>query len=448
MTCTRNLDLVAYVKGEMVPSEAEAVRLHLPTCVDCQEELASVEELLGGIGSLPSVAPSEEFAARVTRALAANAGYVKLARETRRKDREETIRQHGWWAWAGKSMKDRMRSAPGWIAAAAVYLITFGALAWVLLKDYKPSNVTPEGHTAVAPPKPDVDVEKPPSTVVKLPFVESRTSATARAQVTPEAAKAIEHGLAWLVARQGKNGSWGAGSVQATAMAALALLGDAQRGDPMKRAVAWLRTKQRKDGAFDEDLATHALATVALAEEIAFALAEKVDTAEEQRSIELALAFSRTAQFSDGSWGVVLSTARNVEAQRLGVQLGLHGCQVPLERAQAYLDKAKVDARFEDYAAWLLARIRAGGDLGINPSKSLLDHLPKAAEPAPTTWWLATDAMRLSGDAMAWRTALESALFATQAADGSWGTASEADTAAAVLALEAPYRLPSPIRTK
>lgn len=454
MACEKDLDLVAYVKGEMAPSEAEAVRLHLPTCVDCQEELGSVEELLGGIGSMPSVAPPEDFAARVTRALGADAGYVKLAKETKRKEREETIRQHGWWAWAGKSMKDRMRSAPGWVAAAAVYLITFGALAWVLLKDYKPGTVTPDSNrSVVAPPKHDGDAENPPATVAKLPFVESRTSATARAQVTPEAAKAIERGLAWLVAGQGKDGSWGAGSVQATAVAALALLGDAQRGEPTKRAMAWLRGKQRKSGAFDEDLQTHALATVALAESIAFALADKVETAEAQKSLESALAFSRSAQLADGSWGPLTATARNVESLRLGAQLGAHGCQVPLERTQAYIPEAQMVTSVEEEATWLLTYLRTGArsDLKLDESKRefLLNHLPNATEPAIGAWWLATDAMQLEGEAKSWQPALDTALLTTQSPDGSWGTpASESDTAAAILALEAPYRLPAPVQTK
>ena len=84
MACPMELDLVAFAKGELTPSEQEKVRQHLPTCVDCQEELDAVEELFGGIAALPSVRPSADFAARVTRALSADPEYAKLARETRR----------------------------------------------------------------------------------------------------------------------------------------------------------------------------------------------------------------------------------------------------------------------------------------------------------------------------------------------------------------------------
>ncbi|GEM_PF-6555570 len=459
MACPMELDLVAFAKGELTPSEQEKVRLHLPTCVDCQEELDAVEDLFGGMAAMPSVTPSADFAARVTRALAANPEYAKLARETRRREKEETIRRHGWTTWAGKSLRERVSSAPGWVAAAAVYLVTFGVLAWVLIpKDDKPHRVAdnqPGEVTPVAPPRPGGDgtgdqaeSSDPLAPGGRLLFVDSRTSEASRKQVTDEVAKAIERGLGWLVSQQAQDGSWASGNVGTTALATLALLGDAHRSsggkhrDVVTRAQAWLKARQGSNGAFDEDPYVHALATIAAIEDLAFGVADKADTAETRKVVESAIGFCRTSQLEDGSWGRLISTAKNVEALRLAKALGVKKCEIPLERAKAYLAKAErtQDVVGGEVAAWSHACAWADTTHRVREYTTDQTDADGLAH-----CWLGTDEDFLGGSRT--ETDLGDKLFLNdQAEDGSWpATSPGRDTAALtalhILILEAPYRV-------
>lgn len=465
MACPLQLDLVAFAKGELSPSEQEAVRAHVPSCVDCQEELDAVEELLGGIATLPSVRPSADFAARVTRALSANPEYAKQARETRRREKEETIRRHGWMTWAGKSLRERMSSAPGWVAAAAIYLITFGALAWVLIpRDEKTPTVASHdnhGTTPVAPPRGgDADgqtaVADPLAPGGKLLLVESRTSEARRKEMWEGAPKAIERGLGWLVAKQGEDGSWATGNVETTALATLALLGDAHRSSGGKhqgavaKAITWIRGKQVENGSFDQDPYVHALATIAVIEDLAFGVADKAEVTEARKAVELAINFCRTSQFEDGSWGAMQATAKNCEALRQAQALGVKGCKIPLDRAGAYLSANKPGKHLNLYLrqAWLVACVWTNTPCKPDdPSDTDFEAHGFDEGRIAEFRWLANDWWFISSDKQpAWQDLLWASVVQRQSPAGTWASYGDAadetsSTAFTLLFLESPYRV-------
>lgn len=455
MMCPLQLDLVAFAKGELSPSEQEAVRAHLPACVDCQEELDAVNDILAGIAALPSVRPSEGFAARVTRALSSNVEYVKLARETRRREKEETVRKFGWWGWAGKSLCEKVSSTLGWIAAAAAYLVTFGTLAWLLIPGADRTRTVADGTGGtkpelVSPPVPEGDgseapvVTDPLAPGGKLALVETRTSQASRKQASVEAARAIERGLAWLVSKQKEDGSWSFGKIENTALATLALLGDGHRSsggrfrDAAAKALAWLRGKQAENGAFDEDPLLHALATIAAIEDLAFREADKVETGDARRAVEAAIGFCRSSQYEDGSWGAMQATAKSCEALRLAKALRVKKCDVPLERAGAYLAKAEPDGG-ADHAPWALACAWTGTPGGQHGAANR--ELPKSEPKGLLSWWLFADSRLVFDQPFA----RDEVVF-EQTDLGHWRAESgavddEIATALAVLLLEAPYRV-------
>jgi len=66
--------LSAYVDGELSPDERREVDAHLPTCVECREELARLRQVKHLIGRLPEREPPQEVWQALRRRIAEDQG--------------------------------------------------------------------------------------------------------------------------------------------------------------------------------------------------------------------------------------------------------------------------------------------------------------------------------------------------------------------------------------
>jgi anti-sigma factor RsiW len=65
MSCETEMELTAYVDGELTPTEAAAVRTHLAGCGDCRSTEALLRRTLETLRTLPDFEPSRDLRRRV-----------------------------------------------------------------------------------------------------------------------------------------------------------------------------------------------------------------------------------------------------------------------------------------------------------------------------------------------------------------------------------------------
>ncbi len=125
---------------------------------------------------------------------------------------------------------------------------------------------------------------------------------------TPCELAAIKAGLRWLQQQQRKDGSWPCehnmdARVAMTSLCALAMLGDGNtmrvgpHRESLKKAVGWLRVRQKKNGAFASATGPHLLATLAMTESLHLS-----DYKLLKKSAAEGVAHAATLRSTDGGW--------------------------------------------------------------------------------------------------------------------------------------------------
>ena len=133
-------------------------------------------------------------------------------------------------------------------------------------------------------------------------------------ELTPEASKAIDNGLKYLLSTQNKDGSWdsngeGGHSVGITSLALMAFMAKAHfpgfgpHGDELSRAMKWLLKEARKspNGYLGTVMYEHGLATLALSEMWGMCRDPDDDDAI-QKSLEKAVEVILRSQNPGGGW--------------------------------------------------------------------------------------------------------------------------------------------------
>ncbi len=349
-------DLVAFVRGELGDAELASAREHVAACKACADEAKSLEALFGVVRST-EIEPSTNFA-HVTARLAARASATKTQ-----------VKRTGWDRVAYVVTRP-IFGYPAWAVSAAVHLFALGTLTLVAVeRSKKPIGAgekltvidrrgtafnTPQGDGATA--RPEI---QPPTGEFAL-FLGKRGDAAARAELLKkhggeETAAAVDNALAWLASKQDKDGSWPADGGQpayrtaATGLATLAFLGHGEshlgggHARTVGAALGWLRSQQGMTGRIGPDqgavLPQHAIATAALAE----ALAMTGDTSLRE-ALSSAVGYLAGARSPRGGWGASVgsepdsvTTSWAMTALRLADAAGIEAARAPLADAVVYL---------------------------------------------------------------------------------------------------------------
>ncbi len=289
-------------------------------------------------------------------------------------------------------------------------------------------------------------------------------------ELSPQAERAIDRGLAYLAAHQRENGSWGGSGHTALGLMAFMVKGyfpDPDRPDRygvhLDRAVQFLINQSREHGGyFGGNMYHHALATLALAE--AWGMSQREEIREALKAaVEVTL---RAQDRRTGGWRyqpmpvdhdtsvtamVVVSLAAANEA----------GILVPREvmaRATTYLIERQADdggfsyrggndSAFPRSAACVLA-LQLGGE---RDSEAVQRGLRYILEADPETafgeryffyaQYYAAQAMYQAGEApyQAWQPRIEQLLIQRQQGNGAWHRDTY-PTAMSILVLGVPYR--------
>src|SRR5260370_15610203 len=114
MTCDEFIDLAAAVALDALePDEYGRVAEHAAACPDCARHLTDFREVAAALGSaVPQIDPTAALRGRVLEAVA----HTRQERRGR-----------------GPRLLRRARFSPAWLVAAASFLFSLGAIAWVAL---------------------------------------------------------------------------------------------------------------------------------------------------------------------------------------------------------------------------------------------------------------------------------------------------------------------------
>ncbi len=259
-SCIEGETLVAYLRGELDASESRHVGTHLDACEACRAEARAFEAVVARLESASEDASARDLSADV------------LARLDAKEDHARAVARVSW----------RMRAS---LAAAAALLVAAGA--WVALQSLSR---------------------------------ESRPVGTVPVAVAPRDEQ-VTQALKWLAASQEADGSWdpakwGGEPNYRTGVTALALMaltaGDgpasAEESAAAARARNYLLAGQGKSGCFgpffSQMLYNHGIATVALLAEF-----RRSRDASLKEPIRRAVAFIRSEQQPGGGWGYVKASA-------------------------------------------------------------------------------------------------------------------------------------------
>jgi hypothetical protein len=203
---------------------------------------------------------------------------------------------------------------------------------------------------------------------------------------------AVAAGLRWLSQHQGRDGHWslqkfcadgkcncrGEGStgddVAGTALGVLPFLGagQAHKGGPrsdnvyakqVELALKYLRAQQKKDGAFSQDMTSHALATLAICE--AFGLSADKELKE---PAQRALKYIIDAQSAEGGW--------RYQRKQSGYDTSISGWQLQALKAGQWAGLKVPEETFEKCGKWLDHAETGPGAYGYAAS-SLKDEKPR-----------------------------------------------------------------------
>lgn len=305
----------------------------------------------------------------------------------------------------------------------------------------------------------------------------SAGSSVLRTMLTPEAERAIERGVRYLVEAQGEGGGWGGEYPGASTGAALTALlaaghlpGEDAEGRAMRRGLAWLRARGEANAGYlgtgNKGMYEHALATLALAE-----LAGESDEGRIVGVLRAAVKVIVDAQNDAGGWRYkpdsgdadVSVTAMQVVALASASEAGLAVPTEVMAKARRYLgacfDEEVGGFRYQPNAKEpALARTAAGTAAMMflagpdDPRvRAGLAFIEERGSRAPGTdyffygLYYAAQCMYRAGDERhaRWYPAMRDALVDSQADDGSWSGSqggAALSTAMAVVMLGAEYR--------
>ncbi len=308
------------------------------------------------------------------------------------------------------------------------------------------------------------------------------TETPAWALITPAAEEAINRGLAWLVARQHEDGSFGAGAyrgnVAVTALAGLAFLcagstpGRGPYGDEIDRIVDYLLAHSQPSGfiiapeaASHGPMYGHGFATLFLAE--SYGMSRRAELREKlARAVRLIV----NTQNDEGGWRYqperadadISVTICEVMALRAARNAGLYVPNATIDRCIEYVRRSQNadggfrymlqggESAFARSAAGLVALYSAGVYEGPEIDKALeylMQFKPAAGEVRRESYYYyghyyAVQAMWLAGGDYwgQWYPAIRDELVTRQLSDGSWSSPIDVDyaTAMACIVLQVP----------
>lgn len=210
---------------------------------------------------------------------------------------------------------------------------------------------------------------------------------------------AVDRGLKWLASIQERDGSWKvygdlkekgwADDIACTGLALLPFLGAncTREGDPfadtVAKGIAYLVGKQGRNGSWSGNLYAHGLATAALAEAYGLKLEREL-----RGPAQMAVYYTCRGQHSAGGWrystnqpGDTSSTGWQVSALHVANVAGLHVPPEILQRASEFLSKCRDNTAGYSY--------QPGGESSPTMSAvGLLAHL-QLERPMANDLWLA-----------------------------------------------------------
>lgn len=285
--CHHGDDANAYVADELSPREQSDFEVHLATCQQCREAVASSRRIVGLLRASPGLETTADLAPRILARLQDNAPSRRPSR------------------W------------PRVAAIAAVLTLLAGGAA--LTHFHTPASL------AMRPPVAD----------------ENAVSIT---RALDWLCQNQEPDGSWDAEKWGGNRRF---EVALTALPALALLNAESPLPPasaaVSRAAQWLQQQQHEDGSFGPDFSgaayNQSIATIALLRTY-----QRSPSASLKHSLDAALANLLARQTDDGGWGYVRSpladrsiTEWHLEALALADTLGWEATRPPLLRGQSWL---------------------------------------------------------------------------------------------------------------
>jgi hypothetical protein len=313
MSCNKPYDVVAYLKGELDPSEQAPAREHVDACDSCRKDVAKLDRVLHALGKMETVEATPDFRWRVRQAfVTAHPEFI-----------ERPIPAERPTLWA--AFKAQFSFVPAWSVSLAAHAVLLAIAVAMFASPENPEDkfndqslrVQPKGK--MVPPYPNAHATtpdqtnrerdyRPPEKVDPRPkplideaidwkrakvnspfatFVAGRTldkEERRRAYGGDGTAEAVTRGLAWLASQQEPDGRWSAQKfgglreyeVGITSLALLSFLADGhtpqtgKHADTVKRGIAWLLSQQRVTGLVGAEhgnyMYNHGVAALALIE--------------------------------------------------------------------------------------------------------------------------------------------------------------------------------------
>jgi len=295
------------------------------------------------------------------------------------------------------------------------------------------------------------------------------------AELSPEAERAIERGLAYLAKSQNRDGSWG--SQYQAAITSLGLMSfmlkghfpkKGPHGPALDKAVRFLIRRAKEGGGyFGGNMYEHGLATLAMAEVWGMS-----DRTEIRDTLKQAVAVILRSQSASGGWRYhpeprdadISVTVMQIVALVSAKEAGIYVPKTTVDRAIAYVKKLQVhftggfgytSAQQEGFArtaAGAMSLLMCGLKPESREVKSALGYLNRYPEKKfkDEQWfyyahYYAVQAMYQAGEGYygKWYPQIRAALLRRQQSDGSWQGGSGGSayaTGMSILVLGVPYR--------
>lgn len=355
------------------------------------------------------------------------------------------------------------------IAVALVCALT--GVGWVLAQQPEPS--APATPTAT-PAQPEAGAGDATSELPAKPQPGAQVEPIPQIQMTPEARKAVQRGLAWLASRQNLDGSWDTEYRRNTGVMAVALVAFLASGNPpgrgeygvaSARGLTYLLSCAKPSGMIIRDTShgpmyEHALSTLYLAEVWGQtqqpAIKDKL-----KRAVEVII----QAQNENGRWGYqpiphggdISVTVMQLMAIRAAHDAGIEVPAETIQRAIKFVNHCQNEDGGFNYSgppggsnmprtAAGVCSLQFAGDYSAQQVRKGLDYLLNGQQDATSHFYYmsyyAVHAFYFAGGGY-WEkwypTAREQILAKQNSKDGSWG-GRVLDTGWAVLCLSIPHR--------
>lgn len=395
VSCEFELQIPAYLQGEMDKDGADEIREHLTRCPACRDREAAFRTVLQRMQTVPAQKPVRDLAPDIVAKIPAS-------------------------EWTRGQTSETLYVVFPMLVKAAAVIICIGGIGFLMLRSRGPARPS-GGPDPVVASKPEAVA--PPSGVTVVAKGE-----------------AVGKALEWLVSSQAADGSWdtatwGAKSEYTAGITALSLLA-LMKADPaalegpqaatIRRGIDYLLAQQGPQGRIGPDCSgmmyNHGIGTLALLE----AYAQKPGEGS-KAAIAKALGFTCRLQNESDSWGYVqaggnqLNTSATVwqlEALMRADQLGFPALKPRIRRGVAWL-KGVVDtegragySRAGDFtygfetltAAGATCLIKAGGE-GEEQGRGKMLPLVRQTAAAPGgkidyyRWYFLREALATGQDA-------------------------------------------------